>query len=437
MQSVGRGVRIETLPNLRRRYEFLPPDCAEKDVIKKYAKRTQPAETLFLFATNLNAVKSVLGGLQSERSGVFENVAGFEVSARPIINGQEMQLLVPEYKEEIEGRSRQAEFAMSQGTLDRFISYLDKTSDSVLAVRDNLTTKEINDLRTIVSQNKNIRLTPEKNYSSLAFLLSRITSHLSKTGKIPDGMRHLDENQDIVHFRKIHAQLSHDDIQSLEKIVTAVFKGAVDGDEKKRLENRFKSGEISVDELIESCSGKDKDNFKGLVIKHVSSHYYLPIVIGERETSDFIKHIIREESEVQFLDNLEKWLVNNEPEWNAWMFSKIDESIDRIHIPYYDVTTNEYTHFYPDFIFWMCKDDQYSIVFVDPKGTEHKSAYLKLDDYKKLFEVNGFQKKFIHDNTTVSVGLLMFSSDHHTVPEEYRRFWTDNPADIFSYTVNG
>ena len=433
VQSVGRGVRIETLPNLRRRYEFLPPDCAEKDVIKKYAKRTQPAETLFLFATNLNAVKSVLGGLHSEKSGVFENVEGFEVSAKPIINGQEMQLLVPEYKEETEGRTSQAKFAMSQGTLDRFISYLEKTSDSVLAVRDNLTSQEIVDLRAIVDQNNNkIRLNREKNYSSLAFLLSRITSHMTKTGKIPDGIRCLDENQDIVHFRKIRAQLSREDLQVLKEKLTDVSKGAVGEAEKITLATKFVKKEISEEEFDEAMSRKDMDNFKGLVIKHVSSHYYVPIVIGERETSDFIKHIIREESEVQFLDDLEKWLVNNEPEWDAWMFSKIDESIDRIHIPYYDVTTNEYSHFYPDFIFWMCKDDQYSIVFVDPKGTEHKSSYLKIDEYKNLFEVNESQRNFKHDNISVSVGLLMFSSDHHTVPEAYRRFWTNNPADIFS-----
>ena len=98
VQSVGRGVRIETLPNQRRRYAFLA-DSNEKNAIQDYDYQVQPPETLFLFATNRNAVKSVLEGLKTEKSSVFENIEGFKRSTMPKINGQEIPLLVPEYKE--------------------------------------------------------------------------------------------------------------------------------------------------------------------------------------------------------------------------------------------------------------------------------------------------------------------------------------------------
>ena len=121
MQSIGRGVRIETFPNQRRRYTFLP-DSSEKVILQKYDQRVHPAETLFLFATNRNAVKSVLEGLKTEKSGIFENLEGFEYSPKPEINGQEMPLLVPEYKEMKEDTASKEKFVMSSKTLDRFRS---------------------------------------------------------------------------------------------------------------------------------------------------------------------------------------------------------------------------------------------------------------------------------------------------------------------------
>ena len=176
VQSIGRGVRIETLPNQRRRYAFLP-DSREKGILQKYDQRVHPAETLFLFATNRNAVKSVLEGLKTEKSGIFENLEGVKRSPNPQINGQKMPLLVPEYKETKEDIAKKAKFAMSSETLDRFRNYLAKTSDSVLAVRDNLLAKEINDLRVVAGQGEDIRLKPGKNYSSLA--LSPTPSYIS------------------------------------------------------------------------------------------------------------------------------------------------------------------------------------------------------------------------------------------------------------------
>ena len=237
VQSIGRGVRIETFPNQRRRYAFLP-DSSEKAMLQKYDQRVHPAETLFLFATNRKAVNSVLEGLKTERSGIFENLEGFEYSPKPEINGQEMPLLVPEYKEMKENTTSKEKFVMSSETLDRFRSYLTKTSDSVLAVRDNLLAKEINDLRAITGQEGNIKLEPGKNYSNLVFLQHRLKSHLSKMGKTTDGMRKLDD-EDIVHFRKISAQLSQGEMLELSNKLKIVAKGGIPQDEKKKWALQF------------------------------------------------------------------------------------------------------------------------------------------------------------------------------------------------------
>ena len=447
VQSVGRGVRVETLPNQRRRYAFLP-DSNEKNLLQDYACQVQPAETLFLFATNRNAVKSVLEGLQTEKSGIFENVDGFVMSPKPVINDQLLPLLVPEYKEEKTGTATKAKFAMSLDTLNRFRNYLAKTSDSALAVRDNLMAREITELRACAEGKENIRLDPGKNYSSLAFLQNRLISHLSKTGRIAEGLRELDEDEDIVHFRKIQVRMSQGDLSDLQKKLKAVAQGDMPEDEKKKRALQFAENKISEEKFAEYISGKSEETFNGLKIKNISRHYYAPVIAAQTGAADFIKHIIREESEVRFLDNLEQWLGDNDPGWEAWMFSKIDETLDNIYIPYYDAATNEYSRFLPDFIFWMYKDDEYRIVFVDPKGTAHKSAYLKIDGYQKLFEPENKLKEFKyrkHDTETgavseednpvsgarINVRLLMFNADS-AVPDAYKRFWTADPADIFS-----
>lgn len=448
VQSVGRGVRIETLPDQRRRYAFLP-ESREKGMLQKYDQRVHPVETLFLFATNRKAINSVLEGLKMERSGVFENLEGIKQTPKPEINGQEMPLLVPEYKETKYGKK--AKFTMSSETLERFRKHLAKTSDSVLAVRDNLLAQEINDLRITTGQEGNIRFEPAKNYSSLAFLQSRLISYLSKMSKVAEGVRELDD-EDIVHFRTIRVKLRQREIVELEKKLKAVAKGPVTKDEKKKFMQLYQEDKISDEEYDERTSGKSEETFNNLKIKNISGHYYVPVITAETGVADYIKHIVGQNSEVRFLADLEHWLQHNEPDWDAWMFSKIDESVDQVHIPYYNKETNEYSRFLPDFIFWMCRDDEYRIVFVDPKGTMHKSAYLKIDGYSKLFEKDNKLKQFKYDNPKVAnnvaseegnpvygacitVRLLMFNKDN-AIPERYKRFWTDNPADIFAGAAN-
>lgn len=66
--------------------------------------------------------------------------------------------------------------------------------------------------------------------------------------------------------------------------------------------------------------------------------------------------------------------------------SKIDETLDEVYIPYYRPKTNRTEKLKPDFIFWLKKGNDYTILFIDPKGTEYTDAYRKIDGYSKIFE---------------------------------------------------
>ena len=166
VQAVGRGVRIEPLPNERRRLGSLA--LQKQGVLQDCVGKVGPLETLFLFATNRAAINSVLEGMDAERGGGYERVTGFKRAKRPEVNGKEMPLLVPEYQQEADKRVK-AKFTLGENTLARFRRWLDNTPDSVFVVRDGLTPQQINSLREEAKARDNFRINQDKEYDSLPF----------------------------------------------------------------------------------------------------------------------------------------------------------------------------------------------------------------------------------------------------------------------------
>ncbi len=428
VQSIGRGVRIEPLLGKRRRHDFLSND--NHDIFRKVNHLTLPIETLFLYATNRKAVKTVLEGLTSEKSGRFQVIEGFAKAEIPKLNGSDMTLLVPEYRDERRRNdANYGQFGISTPTLERFRQYLKSTSDAVFLVRDGLPPKTLKQLRNFVECAK-FNESAGKKYDNLKLLLLRLVSHMNGSEKLSDGVRELDAENDIVHFRQIRTSLSEGETRDLAEKLMQVAQGDLSDRDMRQLAIKFSGGEISPDEFKRKMRGLREAKFKNLTIRHIRKHYYLPVVLSDSQNSDFIQHIISEKSEVEFIEGLESWLTDNKPDWDAWMFSKIDEHLDSVHIPYYNERINDYARFKPDFIFWMCKGNNFQIVFVDPKGTVHKSAYLKIDGFMHFFESENIPVKFKYKKWNVLAKLLMFNDDR--APRLYQRFWSSDYADIFS-----
>ncbi len=116
-------------------------------------------------------------------------------------------------------------------------------------------------------------------------------------------------------------------------------------------------------------------------------------------------------------------------QFDWWYFSKVDEK-DDVYIPYYQPRTNKIEKFKPDFIFWLKKDSNYTILFIDPKGVEHADGQRKIDGYCRLFEVEEnsvkFPKEFTFDELKIKIKLFLFTKDVNNVPENYRKYWFDN-----------
>lgn len=428
VQSVGRGVRIEPLPNQRRRFARLP-DSREQRAVQLHHDKVQPPETLFLFATNRNAIKTVLEGLETEKGVIFEKLEGFEKAPAPKIDGRDMLLLIPQYRETQEN-SGKASFSMSRETLRRFKEWLERTSDSVFAVRDGVTMPQLATLRAMVGPTGGIQIRPEKHYAMIPFLQNRLMSHICRTTTVSDGVRELADN-DIVHFRQVRVHSEH--IDELQNKMTQVKQGKLTDKEIEETFGSFAKKEITRAEFDERISGKDSETFKNLTIKKLLGHYYLPVILGD-EKAHYIQHIIKVKSEIEFLNALEAWTRANDVPWDAWMFSKIDESLDEIFIPYYDADKNDYRRFLPDFVFWMCKENEYRIVFVDPKGEAHTSSYHKIDGYKKLFCGESGVRLFKHGAWKVSVNLFLYNPSAKPL-EAYKQYWIKDTSSIFTKIV--
>jgi DNA-binding transcriptional MerR regulator len=387
----------------------------------------QPLETLFIFGTNRQALQIVLENLQKERAtGQWQTLDVFKVNPE----AKKVCLLIPVYKPASAPRAQQnliAKFEIAEKELNALRAFVQGADDRVLLALTDAEPKQVKVLRGALQQNS-LFTDNGRRYGDLRRLLRRVVDYLGVTPEEVDKLKLLED--EIRHFR--HITVSLEDISELVKWVREYKDPQL---EQEDLIQRLQQGEITVKEFREAYNATtqraNKEVFehdgKRITIKHIARHYYLPIVLSEDGKADYIRHIIKTESEVKFIKDLEAYLSqpNNEFQQFDWFFSKLDESLDEVYIPYYDPKTNRMARFKPDFIFWLCKGSSYWIVFVDPKGTEHVDYQRKIEGYREVFYKNGNPRVFYYGSTVVTVHLFIAVQDVSRVPEEYRAFAFD------------
>jgi type III restriction enzyme len=432
LQSVGRGVRIEPIKNKRKR--LLPLYNAgevEQNLFQRLKDAVQPLETLFIFGTNRQALQTVLENLQKERAtGPWQTLDVFKVNPK----AKKVCLLIPVYKPASAPRAQQnliAKFEIARDELDALCTFVQSADDRVLLALTDAQPKQIEVLRDGLRQNSLFTVNGQR-YGDLQRLLRRVVDYLGVTPEEVDELKPLED--EIRHFK--HITVSLEDISELKEKVKRVREYKDPQLEQEDLIQRLQQGEITVKEFREAYNATtqraNKEVFehdgKRITIKHIAQHYYLPVVLSKDGKADYIRHIIKTESEVKFIKDLENYLAqpnNRFQQFGWWFFSKLDESLDEVYIPYYDPKTNRVARFKPDFIFWLCKGSRYWIVFVDPKGTEHVDYQRKIEGYREVFCENGKPRAFHHCGKDVTVHLFIAVQDVSRVPEEYRAFAFD------------
>ncbi len=235
-------------------------------------------------------------------------------------------------------------------------------------------------------------------YKDLDYMISEIKGKLYPNQKVPKDEFNALDNEKIVHFKRI--KVKADKQEALIKTIQEVKEHAPYDIEKHKQDKTFK-----VD---------------GAELLKLKEHYYTPLI--KAKDCDWLKHVVKVKSEIDFLQELQdqettKTLQEN---YDFWAFSKIDEHLDNLFIPYINNVAER--RFFPDFIFWLQKDDTQIICFIDPKGITYAVDWgHKADAHKHLFKDKIFNPK--NDPYFKIKVVLKFYGDKDGVPEDYRDYW--------------
>ena len=418
-QSVGRGVRIEPLPGRRRRLSQYLAELGngEKSVLENIRNKTAPLETLILYAANENAIDAVLKGMSGE-----EKRAPFIPLGDIFSCHTPFPLLIPEYCKTV---AEPRVFYASSTAQSRLRQYATAVSNSVLLTAYGMTPTAISDLRAVAMGDYVIR--PGGDYGIDA-MRNMFNSWGGMTEKAK-GIRYIND-EDIVNFKEMKVSLPHNEIEILQEKIKTVAGGDRKAD---ILLEAMKKNEISAEEVKKEMRRLQNaetyaSNDVSLSIRCCAKHYYAPLITADKKAG-FIRHVIEEKREVKFLEFLEKHLDNNKLNWDEWMFCKLHPHRDRVYIPYDN--HNHPALFYPDFIFWMRRGNEYRIVFVDPKSTKYTSGEHKIDGYAAVFEEDGEPRVFSKGKLRVRVGLLFFNQNDDLSSNKYAKYWTFDAGAVF------
>jgi len=444
LQSIGRGVRIEPLPNKRSRAVYLYNNQEiDKDIFENIKDYIEPLESLFVFGTKADNLKEVIETLKQEKPEVLLGDL-FEIN--PAVKDKD--LLIPVYRDSdkiVVEEKDIVKYPIHPDDYEMVKNYFIYINEKVALSKYDCDVRVLNKIKVGFNGHKKdyfIETKEQLKINNPEFLLQNIFKHFSNKTKEFQTFKKLDE--EIIHFKRIN--ITADKLNSLRQKIEKV-KNAKDKEKVESLiDKEFDEGKISREEYkqkikeIESNIVKEAESTystnERLKIKYIANHYYLPVALTESEQLDFIQHIIKHKSEVEFVNELETYLQQENnffKQFDWWFFSKLDETLDQVYIPYYNPKTNRIDKFKPDFIFWFKKGEEYTILFLDPKGTEHTDGYRKIDGYSRIFET-GEQKgsrDFSYNGFTINTKLLLKSRRGIAeVLDNYKRYWFDNFDDF-------
>ncbi len=441
LQSVGRGLRIEPLKNKRKRLQnLIAAEEAEQELFDKIKQNILALESLFVFGTNAENLKNIIEKLQEEQQKPEHNLGDLFAINEKIKN---RLLLVPVYQKSnkiLAESSTVLKYSVSKKDLTQTQKLFEHLGDKIVLLKNECEIKVLKKVsESMQNQSKYYNFDETRNIDKPDLHLKSILDYFSIQNQEVDGFKKLEA--EIVHFKEIKFKDGNkiEELKEKLEIIKNQKLNKSSAAKELELEELFKTGkrkdydeQLTLFEKFESAKTFELNNQK-IKIKYLANHYYHPLIVAEQEKVDYLNHIIDVPSEIKFIENLEEYLQKDNSvfkNYDWWMFSKLDETLDSIHIPYYNPKTNSISHFFPDFIFWMQKEKNYTILFLDPKGTEHTDVIRKIDGYKNLFEEKienkNQAKKYLSHGFTIKTQLFFKTRDTTLAPEEYRKYWLDD-----------
>ncbi|MCQ2666331.1 DEAD/DEAH box helicase family protein [Helicobacter pylori] len=407
-QSFGRGVRIESVKNQRQRLAYLDIDEAIKEKLKPNAAML---ETLFVVPTNYASLEAILK-FQKESENKGENRGSWreiKLEKTPIKHA----LFVPCYRKEQTNAlkiSPSASFKMSAKNFKDLKEYFHLMSEKHFILKHEIYNPKDYTLLKDMIQTAHFKKVSTWHYKDLDYMISEIKGKLYPNQKVPKDEFNALDSEKIVHFKRIKVRADKKEelvkkIQEvkeyapLDKERIKIAQGEIDpyDTEKHKQDRTFKVGDAELLKLKE--------------------HYYTPLI--KAKNCDWLKHVVKVKSESDFLEELLKITETLQENYDFWAFSKIDEHLDNLFIPYIDNGATE-RKFFPDFIFWLQKGGTQIICFIDPKGSKHTDYEHKAGAYQ-LFKDKIFNPK---DDPHFKIKVVLkFYGNKDDVGERYRDDW--------------
>ncbi|GAA7300297.1 DEAD/DEAH box helicase family protein [Helicobacter pylori] len=418
-QSFGRGVRIESVKNQRQRLEYLDIDEAIKKALKPNAAML---ETLFVIPTNHASLEAILKFQKESENRGEDRGAWREIKLEktPIKHA----LFVPCYRKEQTNAlkiSQSASFKMSEKNFKDLKEYFNLMSEKHFILKHEIYDPKDYALLKEMIQTAHFKKVSTWHYKDLDYMISEIKGKLYPNQKVPKDEFNALDNEKIVHFKRIKVKAGKKE-ELVKKIQEVKEYAPLDKERKK-----IAQGEIDP---YDTEKHKQDKTFEvdGAELLKLKEHYYTPLI--KAKNCDWLKHVVKVKSEIDFLKELQetetiKALQEN---YDFWAFSKIDEHLDNLFIPYFNNAAER--RFFPDFIFWLQKGGTQIICFIDPKGSKHTDYEHKADAYK-LFKGKVFTPK---DNPHFKIQVVLkFYGDKDGVGEKYRDDWIqkDKLKDFF------
>ncbi|WRC42953.1 DEAD/DEAH box helicase family protein [Helicobacter pylori] len=407
-QSFGRGVRIESVKNQRQRLAYLKIDEAIKENLKPNAAML---ETLFVIPTNHASLEAILK-IQKESENRGENRGSWreiKLEKTPIKHA----LFVPCYRKEptsVLELPENASFKMSEKNFKDLKEYFNLMSEKHFILKHEIYDPKDYAMLKDMIQKAHFKKVSTWHYKDLDHMISEIKGKLYPNQKVPKDEFNALDNEKIVHFKRI--KVKADKEEELIKTIQEVKEHAPL--DKETLRIKIAQGEIDAEKH------KQNKTFEvdGTELLKLKEHYYTPLI--KAKNCDWLKHVVKVESEIDFLKELQETetIKTLQENYDFWAFSKIDEHLDNLFIPYFNSVTER--RFFPDFIFWLQKGDTQIVCFIDPKGITYADYEHKADAYK-LFKDKIFNPKN-DPNFKIKV-VLKFYGNKDKVADGYRDYW--------------
>ncbi|WRA95226.1 DEAD/DEAH box helicase family protein [Helicobacter pylori] len=410
-QSFGRGVRIESVKNQRQRLAYLDIDETVKKDLKPNAAML---ETLFVIPTNHASLEAILKFQKESENGGENRGSWREIKLEK--TPMKHALFVPCYRKEqtsILKLPESASFKMSGENFKDLKEYFNLMSEKHFILKHEIYDPKDYTLLKDMIQKEHFKKVSTWHYKDLDYMISEIKGKLYPNQKVPKDEFNALDNEKIVHFKRV--KVKADKKEKLIQTIQEVKEYAPL--DKETLRTKIAQGEIDIDNIDKH---KQDRTFKvdDAELLKLKEHYYTPLI--KAKNCNWLKHVVKVKSESYFLEELLKITETLQENYDFWAFSKIDEYLDNLFIPYIDNATER--KFFPDFIFWLQKGDTQIICFIDPKGSKHTDYEHKADAYQ-LFKDKIFNPKN-DPNLKIKV-VLKFYGDKDDVGERYRDLWIE------------